>query len=150
MPKQDDETVEAAPVQSGRATFDKLFAKPRAEQEVAFKIPVSGGGEEEVTFLFRAIGTEEYDKVLGQHPPNVEQRAAGDSFNIHTFAPALLAKVCVDPAMSEKEWRNIWNSPSWSRGESSQFFMIAVSLCNRGLEAVPLSGSGFATTAPST
>lgn len=136
MPKPTTEALEARQEQSAaskRATFAKLIAKPRAEREVKLLLPV-GAEKEEISFLFRAIGSQAYDKLLDKHPPNTEQRAAGSSYNIHTFAPALLAQVCVEPEMTPDEWKQIWNSPDWNRGETMQLFLNAVDLCNAGMD----------------
>ena len=83
----------------------------------------------------------EYDKLVAKHPPKPEQRAEGSSFDIDTFAPALIAAVCVDPEMSEKDAKDIWNSPAWSRGDLMVLFRNAVELNNRGLD-IPFSENG--------
>ena len=123
---------------SRRATFEKLRDKPRLEREVRIFIPADNGKEEEVTLLFRAIGSQEYDRLIAKNPPSVEQRAEGASFNIDTFAPSLLAQVCVEPEMSSDQWNEIWTSPDWNRGEITQLFATAIELCNQGLN-VPFS-----------
>jgi hypothetical protein len=60
---------------------------------------------------------------------------------MHTFAPALLAVSCIDPELSESDWKEIWNSPDWNRGEVVQFYMTAVELSSTGMD-VPFSGRG--------
>lgn len=136
MPKQELEALAARNGQSAaakRATIDMLRSKPRAEKEIALKIPGVG----EATLLLRAIGAQEYDRLLTKNPPTTEQMASGNGYNIHTFAPALLSEVVADPKMDEKEWGEIWNSPDWSRGEVLQIFEMAVELCNIGMDVVP-------------
>jgi hypothetical protein len=123
-----------------RATFELLKSKPRAEKEVTFVMNTSEG-HNEVSLLFRAIGSVEYDRLLTKNPPTTEQRSEGATYNINTFAPSLLAAVCFEPEMSSSEWSEIWNSPDWNRGEIMQFFMSAVELCNQGLE-IPFTVSG--------
>ena len=121
-----------------RATFDVLKNKPRAEKEVVINIPGADGEENEVTMMFRAIGSTEYDRLLAKHPPTTEQKADNSTYNINTFGPGLLSKVCIDPEMTAKEWTLIWQSDDWNRGEVMGMFLIAVELCNKGLD-IPLS-----------
>lgn len=141
MPKQVTEELESRTQQSEnskRATFDLLKSKPRAEREVVLRLPGEDGETEDLSMLFRAIGSQDYDKLLSKNPPTQEQKAEGGSYNVNTFGPALLARVCVDPDMDAKQWGEIWNSPDWNRGEMMQLFLVAVELCNRGLD-IPLS-----------
>ena len=143
MPKQSTDELESRSAQrskSNRATFDLLKSKPRAEKEVAITIPDADGEDNEVTMLFRAIGSQEYDKLLSKNPPNTEQKADGDSYNVNTFGPALLAKVCIEPDMSMKDWQSLWNSDDWNRGEIMHMFATAVGLCNKGLD-IPLTAT---------
>lgn len=121
--------------QAKRATFEALKGKKRAELE--FEIALSKD-EDPVSFLFRAIGAVDYDKLLMKHPPTLEQKADNSTYNQDTFAPALLARVCVEPVMDEAEWKQIWNSGDWNRGEIGQLFWTAVELCNKGLSLNPI------------
>jgi hypothetical protein len=125
--------------QSKRATLELLRSKQRAEKEVSVLFPVGDGKTEEVTFLFKAIGAQEWDRLVSKYPPTAEQRSDGSPFNMHTFAPALLSRVCTDPALSEEEWKEIWDSPDWNRGEVLQFYAQAVDLCSTGMD-IPFSG----------
>lgn len=117
-----------------RATFDQLRNKKPFEREFSIKLP---GQDEAVSFLFRAIGSVEYEKLLTKCPPTLEQKAENATYDPDRFAPKLLARVCVDPPLSEAEWREIWTSGEWSRGETSDIFYSAVQLCSRGLEVDP-------------
>jgi hypothetical protein len=126
------ETKTAQRSQAKRATFAKLKNKKRAEREFTAEL-----GGDPATLLYRAIGATAYDKLLTRHPPTKEQLADGAAFNSNTFAPALLAQVCVDPALDATEWGEIWNSEDWNRGEVSELFWNAVELCNKGLELTP-------------
>ncbi len=141
MPKQATEELESRTRQSEsskRATFDLLKNKPRAEREVVLRLPNESGEYDEMSMLFRAIGSQDYDKLLSKNPPSQEQKAEGGSYNVNTFGPALLSRVCIEPDMDQKQWSEIWNSPDWNRGEMMQLFLVAVELCNRGLD-IPLS-----------
>lgn len=122
---------------SKRATFDLLKTKPRAEREITFSMDTAEG-KEKVTFLFRAIGSVDYDRLLTKNQPTTEQRAEGASYNINTFAPAILSAVCAEPEMSASQWGEIWNSPDWNRGEIMQLFVSAIELCNQGMD-IPFS-----------
>lgn len=117
---------------SKRATLDQMRSKKRAEKDLTVML-----NDKEASFLFRSISAKEYDRMLTDNPPNTDQRAAGTIYNINTFAPALLARVVVEPEISEDEWTEIWNSPDWNRGELMGFFSEAVELCNTGLRLGP-------------
>ena len=122
-----------------RATLELLRSKKPREKEITVLWPVEDGETEEVSFLFRSIGAQAYDKLVGKYPPTMEQRADGASFDLHRFAPALLAQVCAEPKLTEAEWKSIWDSPDWNRGEVMQFFAQAVELCSVGLD-IPFTG----------
>jgi len=122
-----------------RATLAMLRNKKRLEKELTVMLPVEGGETEEVSFLFQSIGAQEWDRLVAKYPPTAEQRANGESFNMHKFAPALLSAVCADPKLTEGEWTEIWGSPDWNRGEVVQFYVTAVELCSTGMD-VPFSG----------
>lgn len=139
MPTQETATLKSRAAQrdaSKRATYDLLRSKKRAEQELTFTID-AGNGKQEITLLFRAIGSQEYDALLTKNPPTNEQKAEGQTYNIHTFAPHLISEVCVEPDMSKGEWQDIWDSPDWNRGETMDIFFTAVNLCNQGISIPP-------------
>lgn len=112
-----------------RATFAAFQSKKRVEREVTLTV-----NDEEMTLLFRAIGSAEYDKLIAKCPPTYEQKAAGTTYNIDKFGPVILAKVCVDPDLTQEQWEEIWNSENWNRGEIMQMFFVATELCNRGFD----------------
>lgn len=135
MPSDSAKQVESQQVQretSKRATLDLLRSKKRQQKEIPFVID-----GEEVTFLFRSISAQRYDKLITDCPPNTEQRANGAQYNINTFAPALLAEVVIEPEISKTHWGEIWGSPDWNRGELMSLFAEAVDLCNTGLKLGP-------------
>jgi hypothetical protein len=121
-----------------RATFAKLKAKKRAELEFTTKLPVGEGGFEEVSFLFRALSAVEFDRLTTVHPPSTEQKAMGANVNMKTFQPALLAKVCIDPVVTEEEWKELFAAPDWNQGELGELFWTAHQLCNRALDVNPI------------
>lgn len=119
---------------SKRATFEMLKGKKRREREISFEI----GDGNVATMLLVAVGAQDYDRLVSKHPPTTEQRIDGGSYNINTFAPALLSAVIQEPDMTPKEWEEIWNSPDWNRGEVIDLFSAVANLCVQGLD-VPLS-----------
>jgi hypothetical protein len=99
------------------------------------------GGSNEVTLKYQAIGMRAYDRLVAKHPPKPEQRAEGASFDIDSFAPALIAACSVEPELTTTEAKQIWESEDWSRGDVMVLFRNAVELNNRGLD-IPFSVSG--------
>jgi len=144
MPTTAAKTVEARQKQSQeskRATLDQLVNKPRSTTEFSLFLNDGNGGTNEVTLKYQAIGMRAYDRLVGKHPPKPEQRAEGNSFDIDTFAPALISACSVDPEISPTEAKNIWDSDDWSRGDVMVLFRNAVELNNRGLD-IPFSENG--------
>jgi len=119
---------------SKRDVLNLLKSKRPATKEFTIYLTDEDGEQVEVTLKYRAIGSVEYDKLVAKHPPKNEQRVEGASFNIDTFAPALIARCAVEPEMSLKDAEDIWNSPDWSRGDLMVLFRNAVDLNNRGLD----------------
>lgn len=144
MPSSTSKDVEARQKQSDaskRATLDMLKNKPRSTTEFSLFLSDGNGGTNEVTLQYQAIGMRAYDKLVAKHPPKPDQRAEGSSFDIDTFAPALIAACSVDPEISPTEAKGIWDSEDWSRGDVMVLFRNAVELNNRGLD-IPFSVSG--------
>lgn len=125
---------------SKRATMDMLKNKPRSTTEFSLFLSDGNGGTDEVTLKYQAIGMRAYDKLVAKHPPNNDQRAEGSSFNIDTFAPALIAACSMEPEITPAEAKEIWDSEDWSRGDVMVLFRNAVELNNRGLD-VPFIGN---------
>jgi len=125
--------------QDKRATIDQLINKPRSVTEFSIYLSDGNGGTNEVTLKYQAIGMREYDRLVGKPPPKPDQRAEGASFDIDSFAPALIAACSVEPEISPSEAKAIWDSDEWSRGDVMVLFRQAVELNNRGLD-VPFNG----------
>lgn len=125
---------------SKRATFDMLRNKKPVEKTVIFNLSEETGDPHEVELVFRAISHVEYDRIQSKCPPTTEQRSQGEPFNVEDFAPTLLSKVVIEPEMSVGDWKEIWKSPTWSRGECAQLFAEAVNVCTRGLD-IPFTGT---------
>jgi len=126
--------------ESKRATLDMLKNKPRSTTEFSIFLSDGNGGWNEVTLKYQAIGMVAYDRLVAKHPPKPEQRAEGSSFDMDTFAQALIAACTVDPEISPQAAKDIWNSEDWSRGDVMVLFRNAVELNNRGLD-VPFSAN---------
>jgi hypothetical protein len=144
VPNTTAKTAEARQKQSQaskRATMDLLKNKPRSTTEFSLFLSDGNGGTNEVTLMYQAIGMRAYDQLVSKHPPKPEQRAEGNSFDIDTFAPALIAACSVEPEISPAEAKELWNSEDWSRGDVMVLFRNAVELNNRGLD-IPFSVSG--------
>ena len=137
MPTSAAKTTEARQKQSEsdkRATLDQLINKPRSTTEFSLFLSDGNGGTNEVTLKYQAIGMRAYDRLVAKHPPKPEQRAEGSSFDMDTFAPALIAACSVDPEISPVEAKKLWDSEDWSRGDVMVLFRHAVELNNRGLD----------------
>lgn len=126
---------------SKTATLDLLKGKKRATEKFTLYLPGDDGESVEVQMVFRAIGAVEYDKLVSKHPPKAEQRVEGASYNMDTFAPALIARCSLTPEMSEEDANEIWNNPDWSRGDLMVLFRHAVELNNRGID-IPFTENG--------
>lgn len=122
-----------------RATLAKLQAKAPRQKAVEVEIPTgeADGSVEKVELLFQSIGSKEYDKLVTACPPTPQQRKDGAAYNIDLFAPRLLSAVCLEPAMTEDEAKEIWVSESWNRGELFNLFTEAVALCLTGVQVDP-------------
>jgi len=117
-----------------RATLEMLREKKPAEREVVTRLSPDS---EEVSFLLRAMSATGYDKLVTRHPPTNEQQVDGAQFNVDTFAPALMARVIVEPEAEESFWLERWKDPNWGRGEIGSLYFACSELCNRGLDLVP-------------
>jgi len=134
--KNDLEALKMANAQRERATADMLLKKRRQERSVSVSLP-GEDGPVDVDLLFRAIGNNEYDKLVTKYPPTPSQKKEGMTYDMDRFAPQLLSRVCVDPAMTVEDWTNIWNSDEWNRGELMSVYLAAVDVCTRGLDVNP-------------
>jgi hypothetical protein len=118
------------------ATLEQLKKKPVVTKHVTLIVTNDDGENEEVSLKFKAIGNTRYDQLVIDHPPTSRQKKDGHSYNMTTFAPALLAVTCAEPKMSEEDWTEIFESEEWNRGELANLFMQAVMVNTQGLELV--------------
>ena len=120
-----------------RATLQMMQDKKPAEREFSTKL--SPDDDEPVSFLLRALSAKAYDKLVAQHPATTEQQAEGATFNVDTFAPALLSRVVKEPEVTESQWADFWESPNWGRGEIASLYFACSEICNRGLDLAPFA-----------
>ena len=116
------------------ATLTDLLNKPVRAKTLTLKVPGEDGEEQELTVKVRAIGQRAYDALLGEHPPTKKQKDNGDSYNVETFCPALIALSLVEPKITFDEATELWVSETWSRGELSGLFFSCVEVNNKGLD----------------
>lgn len=120
------------------ATLADLRAKPARVEEVVLPL-----GDETVTIKVKSINTRVYDNLIGDHPPTKKDKEDGASFDLDTFAPALISACSKDPELSLEEATELWSSPDWARGELLDWFTACVQICNKGLQ-VPTTANGSA------
>lgn len=120
-----EETESATP----RLSADQLRKKRPRREEISFVTIDDDGNETEGTLLLEALSASAYDDLVSRHQPDENQRKKGMRHNSETFIPALLSRVCIDPQLTEEEWRDIWNSPDWNRGELQELAEAAVRVC---------------------
>jgi hypothetical protein len=122
------------------ATAADLLGKPARTQEIVITVP-GEKGDTEFAMTLKAVSASTYDRLLAEHPPTKEQEKEGSGYNPDTFAPAVIAAVVSDPALSLEQANEIWTGDSWSRGELRDLFMACVNLCAKGLD-VPFTSAG--------
>jgi hypothetical protein len=116
------------------ATIEDLLNKPARTKEVVINVPTGKSGNTDFVVTLKAIGSKAYDELLSSHPPTAAQKREGVTYNIDTFAPALISACSVTPALSEEQAKQIWDSGDWSRGELTEFFLACVEVNSKGLD----------------
>ena len=127
--------------EKSRATLDQLKKKQRKTKNLALHVLDDDGEPVEVEMVFQAISGYEFDQLKKDCKPTQEDKKAGLDYNAEKFAPKLIAATCIEPAMSEDDAQEIWDSDEWNRGERMQLFMAAMEVCTSGLN-VPFKSSG--------
>jgi hypothetical protein len=80
--------------------------------------------EETVELRFRAMSRVAYDKLVDRHPPTEAQKKDGQTTNVETFGPALIAATLVEPKLTEDEVRKL--QETWNMAEASILFNTAL------------------------
>ncbi|CAB4194548.1 hypothetical protein UFOVP1264_3 [uncultured Caudovirales phage] len=117
------------------ATLEDLLKKPARTKELIINVPsASGKSTNEFIVTLKAIGSKAYDDLLANHPPTSDQKKEGSSYNVDTFAPALIASCSVTPELSPEQAVQIWESNEWSRGELTELFLGCIEVNSKGLD----------------
>lgn len=93
------------------------------------------------TFVFRALGRQEFEDLRDEYPATKEQRnqyrkAALSQgvppskigtlgYDPDVFPPILIAASCIKPVMTEEQAKRLWDSPAFSQSELQVLFATA-------------------------
>lgn len=75
--------------------IDKNVEVRRARDQVANLQTIAD--DNQVRIPFRGVGADVYEALQSEHPPTQEQRKAGNTYNVHRFAPVLIAASSINP-----------------------------------------------------
>lgn len=126
--------AEALEKQGPVATFAMLQRKPRRTVTFSVNTVDEDGTEVAVRMRLRAISQTDFDDLVEANPPTAKQRQRGASYNIDTFAPALVAACSVEPKLTVEQAKALKDSPDWSGGEFGDIYGRAMGVCNAGLD----------------
>lgn len=130
--------AEKAVKTAGEATFEALLKKPRRVLNFNVYTVDDAGDQVSMSLKYQALSSRVYDDLLAAHPPNSKDKTAGITYNMDTFAPALISAVSVIPALTYDQAKEIYTNDCWSGGEVNSLFINALKVCNSGLD-VPFS-----------
>lgn len=87
-----------------------------------------------VTLTLQALPRPEYEQLLLAHPPTRQQAEEKQTYNVDTFAPALVAACVVDPdtgerPLSEQDVAELF--AEWNQGEVAGLWQRAVQVCTQ-------------------
>lgn len=111
--------------------------------------------EASTAFTFEALGRVRFQELKREYPPTEEQWeryrervkaawwAPAPEFEELTFAPALIATCCVDPAMTIEDAQALWDE--LSDGEAAALYAAALAV-NEEVTSRPFSGTDTVTT----
>jgi hypothetical protein len=92
--------------------------------------------EKTVTFRFKALSRDRYERLLATHQPTKEQRARTTAlggflqWNPDTFPPALMAACLVDPDdLTADDVQAMFVDDEWNQAELEALFSAALSAC---------------------
>lgn len=92
-------------------------------------------------FTMRSIGRVGWEKLVDEHQPSTEEQEAHRTEQLardtpmlmittlrwsESFAPALIAASCADPAMTVGQAEALWDDPAWSAEECKRLFDAAL------------------------
>lgn len=143
--ERDQAFVFAVSNEENKAAAERLT---RAEEALEEAKRVAREAEAVATFRFVAIGGNDYEELLEEHPPTEEQVAKAKEdgeeavFNSDTFFVALVAASCVEPEMTEEQVDQLTRDPRFNNAEVAALFQTAL-LVNSQRRRVNLGeGSG--------
>lgn len=132
----------------------------RLEDELEELIQRMRDSENSIKFVFQSIGSKRYEDLVAAHPVTEATRKKLDemgvepgslSFEVDTFAPALIAASCIEPKLTEEFVLNEMvggEDGAWSQSEIKQLYGAALE-ANVRMRNVEL-GKGFKKTRHST
>lgn len=123
------------------ASFEALMRKPR--RIARFPITLADEDGEPVVYeiSYQAVGPREFDDLVAGHPPTPKQKTDGASWNLETFAPALIAAVSAVPKLDVAQARALYANPNYASGEQRELFFQALDICGQGLN-IPFTDGG--------
>jgi hypothetical protein len=143
-----DDIQDTAPNPNGSAptaSFEDLIAKPRRTMSFPITLDDGDGNSVQRRIVYKALPSRVYDDLVAAHPPTPKQLSDANgssvSYNLDTFAPALISACSLEPKLSYEQAEQLFHSPDWSGGEISSLFWNAQRVCNSGLD-VPFNERG--------
>lgn len=134
------ETEESSPVSENNEKVALLLGKPKTRE--TFKIYIgSGDDKSEIELTVEALSMKDYDKLIAKYPPTDEEKLKGLTYELETFAPALISASLTDPDMSLAQAKKLWNSENWSRGDVEGIFTKVLQVNHRE-STVPFNKRG--------
>jgi hypothetical protein len=92
--------------------------------------------EKTVTFRFKALSRDRYERLLAAHQPSKTQRAQTTAmggflqWNPDTFPPALIAACLVEPDdLSDEDVESMFTDDAWNQAELGALFDAALRAC---------------------
>lgn len=110
---------DAADAKGQRAAARRLTEAEQARDEAS------------VTFRFRALARDEYERLVVAHPATDTDREDAEKHGDpppefgRSFQPALVAAAIVEPSLSADEVTEMWASADWAYGELLTLFAVA-------------------------
>ncbi len=137
-----EDAARGARARAQLAPKDTAAAADLAQAEADLEAAQGAADEASVTFVFEALGRQQFSDLRGEHPPTKEQRTEWKKrwlrtgmvehqipeleHNTDTFPPVLIAASCIEPVMTVGQATDLWNSAGWSDAELAELFGTAL------------------------